>query len=96
MTSLPPFDKQLAQEQVRKVYRGELTTEEAQLLQVALIEHSDDWEEFLSAPSAPHELESDEADALLQARTRMRVARASYSRHAHARQVSRALVAVEQ
>ncbi len=67
MNSLPPFDKQIAQEQVRKVYQGELTMEETKQLQLSLEEYSDDWEQFFVEPKAPHELEPDEADVLLQA-----------------------------
>lgn len=66
MTSHPPFDKLFAQQQVRRAYQGDLTKNERHQLRTSLEEHSDRWEEFLSAPSDPHELDPTEANDLLE------------------------------
>lgn len=66
MNSLAPFDPDRAREQIRQVYRDQLTAQEIHELQESLAQQAQDWEEYLADPQSPQELSNNEADVILQ------------------------------
>lgn len=66
MTPPNPFGREFAEHQLHKVYSKTLSSDEIRWLQNDLEENEEAWEDFLSAPGEPHELNDHEADTILQ------------------------------